>query len=81
MEEVWLSRLCSGIGLVQQAIRIYCDSQGAIFLAKNTAYHLKTKHIDVQYHFVRDMVEDKNVFLMKVDTLENVANSLKKMVS
>jgi hypothetical protein len=34
-EAVWLQRLCSGIGLVQQAVRIDCDSQSAIFLAKN----------------------------------------------
>ena len=59
------------MGLVQQAIRIDCDSQSAILLAKNHAYHSKTKHIDVQYHFVRDMVEAKRVLLVKVDTLKN----------
>jgi hypothetical protein len=80
-EAVWLQRLCSGIGLVQQDVRIDCDSQSAIFLAKNPTYHSKTKHIDVQYHFVRDMVEEKKVLLMKVDTLKNVADSLKKYVS
>jgi hypothetical protein len=80
-EEVWLQILCSGIGLVQQAVRIECESQSAIFLAKNPAYHSKTKHIDVQYHFVRDMIEEKKVSLMKVDTLKNVADSLKKSVS
>src|SRR6202034_1808807 len=58
-EAVWFHILCSSIGLAQGAIRIDCDSQSAIFLAKNPAYHLKTKHIDVQYHFVRDMIEDK----------------------
>jgi hypothetical protein len=80
-EAVWLQRLCSGIGLVQEAVRIESDSQSAIFLAKNHAYHSKTKHIDVQYHFVRDMIEEKKVSLMKVDTLKNVADSLKKSVS
>ena len=50
-------------------------------LAKNLAYHSKTKHIDVQYHFVRDMIEEKKVSLMKVDTLKNVANSLTKYMS
>ena len=45
-EAVWLQRLCSSMGLVQKAIRIDCDSQSAIFLAKNLAYHSKTKHID-----------------------------------
>ena len=72
---------CSGIGLVQQAVRIDCDSQSAIFLVKSPTYHSKTKHIDIQYHFVRDMVEEKKVLLMKVDTLTNVADSLKKYVS
>jgi hypothetical protein len=56
-EAVWLQILCLGIGLVQQDVRIDCDSQSAIFLAKNLAHHSKTKHIDIQYHFVRDMVE------------------------
>ena len=69
------------MGLVQGAIRIDCDSQSAIFLAKNPAYHSKTKHIDVQYHFVRDMIEDKKVLLVKVDTLKNTAYALKKSVS
>jgi hypothetical protein len=73
-KQVWLQRLCSGIGLVQQAVRLDCDSQSAIFLAKNPSYHSKTKHIDVQYHFVRDMVEEKKVLLEKVDTLKNVAD-------
>jgi hypothetical protein len=80
-EAIWLQILCSGIGLVQQAIRINCDSQIAIFLAKNPTYHSKTKHIDIQYHFVRDMVEENKVLLMKVDTLKNVADSLNKSVS
>jgi hypothetical protein len=50
-------------------------------LEKNLSYHLKTKHIDIQYHFVRDMVEEKKVLLMKVETLKNVAYSLTKLVS
>jgi hypothetical protein len=80
-EEIWLQRLCSCIGLVQQVVRIYCDSQSAIFLAKNPTYHSKKKHIDIQYHFVRDMVEENKVLLMKVDTLKNVADSLTISVS
>jgi hypothetical protein len=80
-EAVWLKILCSGIGLVQQAVRIDCDSQSAIFLVKNLAYHSKTKHIDIQYHFVRDIVEENEVLLMKVETLNNVTYSLTKSVS
>ena len=46
-EAIWLQRLCSKIGFKQQAVRIDRDSQSAIFLAKNPAYHSRTKHIDV----------------------------------
>jgi hypothetical protein len=62
--------------LVQKSIRIYRDSQSEIFLVNNT----KTKYIDVQYHFVRDIVEENKVFLMKVDTLKNFVGSIKKYV-
>ena len=80
-EVVWLQRLCSGIGFVQKGVRLECDSQSAIFLEKNPAYHAKTKHIDVQYHFVRDMVEDKKVLLEKVDTLKNIVDLLMTFIS
>ena len=80
-EAISQQRLCLEIGFKQQVVRIDFDSQSAIFLIKNLAYHSKTKHIDVQYHFVRDMVESKKVLLEKVDTLENVADSLTKFVN
>ena len=69
------------MGLVRGAVRIDCDKQSAIFLAKNPAYHSKTKNIDVQYHFVWDMIEDKKVLLVKVDTLKNTVDALTKSVS
>lgn len=75
-EEVWMQRLCSSMGLVDRAIRIDCDSQSESLLAKKPAYHLNKKLIDVQYHF-----EDKKVLLVKVDTLNNIVDALKKSVS
>eukprot|EP00253_Pinus_taeda_P015216 PITA_15216 len=80
-EAVRLQRLCSSTGLVHGAVRIDCDNQSEILLAKNPAYHSKKKHIDVQYHFVRDMIEDRMVLLVKVDTLKNTADALTKFVS
>jgi hypothetical protein len=80
-EAVWLQRLCLGIRFRQRVVKVSCDSQSEIFMAKNPAYHSKNKNIDVQYHFVRDMVESNKVILEKVDTLENIENSLTKYVS
>ncbi len=44
-------------------------------------YHFKIKQIDVKYHFVRDMIEEKKVLLVKVKILKNVVDSLTKYVS
>ena len=73
--------VCSCIGFIQKSIKLDCDSQSAIFLEKNLSYHAKTKNIYCQYHFVRDMVEDKKVLLENVDTLKNIVESLTKFVS
>ena len=35
---------------------MFCDSQSAIHLAKNQVYHARAKHIDVRYHFVREII-------------------------
>lgn len=50
-ESIQLKRLCFDIGLDVGYIIVWCDSQSAIFLAKNPTFHARTKHIDVQYHF------------------------------
>eukprot|EP00253_Pinus_taeda_P031322 PITA_31322 len=78
-EVVWLQRLCSSMGLVQGAIRIDYDNQSAIFLAKNPTYHSE-KPLSVM-HFVRDMIENKKVLLVKVDTLKNTTDALTKSMS
>jgi hypothetical protein len=62
-------------------MKVHCDSQSAIFMAKNPSYHSKTNHINVQYRFIRDMVESNKLLLEKVDTLENIADSLTKSMS
>eukprot|EP01018_Ginkgo_biloba_P017047 Gb_30852 [translate_table: standard] len=80
-EAIWLKRLCSNIGLKHGAVTLSCDSQSAICLVRNPTFHARIKHIDVQYHFVRDMVEDGRVKLEKVETVANVADALTKPVS
>jgi len=55
--------------------------KSAFFLVKKLANYSKKMHIGVQYHFVRYMIEDKNVLLVKVNTLNNVSDALTKFVS
>ena len=60
-EEVWLKGLLGELRKVQNTIKVFCDSQSAIHLAKNPAYHSKTKQIPVKYHFVRHVVDEGGV--------------------
>ena len=53
---------------------MFCDSQSAIHLAKNQVYHARTKHIDVRYYFVREIIEEGVVLVQKIKTDDNPAD-------
>ena len=55
-----------------------CDSQTAICLTKNAMFHARTKHIDVRYHFIKEVLEDGLITLIKVNTSLNLADALTK---
>lgn len=81
-EAIWLKRLLDEVrpelGLQAQATVIYCDNQGAIALAKNPQFHARTKHIDIQHHFVREKINEGLVQLKYIDTSDQVADGLTK---
>jgi len=59
-ESLWLGGLRQDHGALnhQHQVQILnCDNQGAIALTKNPKYHARTKHIDIQFHFIRQHVE------------------------
>jgi len=61
-------------------LKINCDSMSAIYLAKNRVYHARTKHIDVRFHFVQEILDEGDIELQKVHTKENPADMLNKVV-
>ena len=60
------------------ATTIYSDSQSAIQLTKNPTYHARTKHIDIQYYFIREKVDSKQIQLVYQHTSRLLADSLTK---
>jgi len=81
-EAIWLYFLLSEI-LDRQyqklpSITILADNQGCIALAHNPEYHACTKHIDIQYHFIREKVEGGEVSLEYTPTGVMVADCLTK---
>ena len=79
-EAVWLKGLIGEFGRLQDNIKMFCDSQSAIHLAKNPAYHSKSKHIPIKYHFVRQVIIERGISLNKVHTKENCAHMFTKPV-
>nr|GEU31244.1 hypothetical protein [Tanacetum cinerariifolium] len=78
-ESVWLKMLLEEPGHKQEKITLFCDNHSALYLARNPSFHSKTKHIRVQYHFVRKKVED--VDMQKIHTDDNVTNYLTKAIN
>lgn len=79
---IWVRRILEDLGHSQDsATVIWCDSQSAINLAKNPGQHGKAKHIELKYHFIRDMVKQEKVVLQYCKTNEQVADCLTKALS
>ena len=81
-EAVWLKRFLLELNInTQKPVPIACDSQGAIAVTKNPEYHARTKHIDIQHHYVREKVEDNTVAFHYIPTTEMIADMLTKAVN
>ena len=80
-EMIWLQRFMEELGKKQENNKLYCDSQSAIHLAKNSTFHSKTKHIQLRYHFIRSTLEDGQLKLEKIHTSQNPADMLTKVVT
>ena len=80
-EALWLARLVKELGIQQGGVQLHCDNESVIFLAKNQVYHTRTKHIDVRFHKIRELVSSGELLLEKIHTSENAANMLTKHVT
>eukprot|EP00253_Pinus_taeda_P011411 PITA_11411 len=80
-EMVWLQIFLDELGKKQELGRLYFDIQSAIHLANNFAFHFKTKHIQLKYHFIRPVLEDGQLKLEKIHTNQNPADMLTNVVT
>ena len=89
---IWIRLLMTVLGLIKTddtsptvnvlkrkcAIALKCDNQSAIALANNPVLHSRTKHIDIQHHFIRNEVIDGRINLSYIPTENMVADGLTK---
>ncbi|GKB52810.1 hypothetical protein Tco_0903563 [Tanacetum coccineum] len=75
-EAIWLRRLLEELSVKLNTVAVNCDNQGAIHLSRNHVFHERTKHINVYYHFIREVLEAKTVEVLKVGTEHNAVDAL-----
>ena len=78
-ELLWMKKLLNELGLPQENHKLFCDSQNsAIHLSKNFSFHSRSKHVDVRYHWIRDVLDTNQLQLEKIYRDENMSNMLTK---
>ena len=78
-EAIWIRSFILEIQQDQsRPIDLLCDNQGAIALAK---FHVRTKHINLRHHFIREAVEEEKIKVTYIPTEENMVDIFMKALA
>jgi len=78
-EVIWVQSLLDELGISQSRVPIlWCDNIGATYLSANPVLHARTKHIEVDYHFVRERVARKQLEVRIISSDDQVADGFTK---
>ena len=82
-EGVWLKRFLDHLKVTssEEPVTIMSDSQSSIAYIKDPKFHSKTKHIDIKYHYVKDIVARGEVNLKYISTHNMIADPLIKAIT
>jgi hypothetical protein len=78
----WLQSLFQVLGLVLSiSPLLWCDNIGATYLSSNPIFHARTKHIEIDFHLVRDMVAAKQLNVRFISSIDQLVDVLTKPIS
>ena len=81
-EAVWLKQLCQELQMTLDGpTNVYMDNMGAVALSDNPVFHNWSKHIDIRWHFVCDLIQSKSIHTSHIPGTQNGANFLTKALS
>ncbi|KAG6493852.1 hypothetical protein ZIOFF_048855 [Zingiber officinale] len=81
-EAVWLRRIMADLQQKHTcSTTIFCDNMSAIAMTKNPVFHARSKHIELCHHFIRDLVNKREIHLEFIEINEQPADVLTKPVS
>jgi hypothetical protein len=74
---IWMRRLLANLNFPQpQATKLYSDNQSSVRLVQNPKFHRRTKHTDVQYHFIREHQHLRNINVLYIPTTNQLVDLL-----
>lgn len=80
-ELMWVQKLLQELGISHpSAARIWCDNLGAKYLSANPVFHARTKHIEIDFHFVRERVAQKLLDVRFISSEDQLADGFTKPV-
>jgi hypothetical protein len=80
-EGIWIKRVLHEIGILNSnPIKVLCDNQSAISIAKNPVHHDRTKHVEIDRHFIKENIENGTISLQYTPTSQQTADILTKAV-
>ena len=78
-EIIWLQSMLKELGIQsKQAPCLWCDNLGATYLSANPVFHVRTKHIEIDFHFVRERVAQKQLDIRFVHSKDQLADGFTK---
>lgn len=80
-ELLWIQSLLSELGVQFATPSLYCDNLSAVMLSHNPVLHNRTKHIELDVHFVREKVISKDLIVQHVPASAQLADSFTKPLS
>jgi hypothetical protein len=79
-ESTWFKGLYAELCGDDSCVNLFCDSQSAIYLTKDKMFLERSMHIDVKYHYVRDVIAKGKLKVCKISTHDNPTNMMTKPV-
>jgi histone deacetylase 1/2 len=78
-ELIWVQSLLRELRVSQsQSPVLWCDNIGATYLSANPVFHARTKHIEVDYHFVRERVARRQLQIKFISSKDQLADIFTK---
>ncbi|GKB61471.1 retrotransposon protein, putative, ty1-copia subclass [Tanacetum coccineum] len=83
-EAIWIKNFIGDLGVVptvQNPIEIFCDNESVVSLTKEPKDHIKSKHIERKYHFVRSKVKERHMIVKHIRSEDNPADPFTKALA